>query len=450
MANPTPWPEIQQHVQRVTYVLNGACDAATQAQTIVARRWRERRAAGRVAAGRHNAPPAPFTRTDVARFFSTPGACTATGKLDGTNVGIDTEGALFGRRTAIPEANDSYQKTPLASLRGRGAQVAALRAALASAAGMPELEALPLMLYGELCVHKLYEYESSYASGAFKSWRVFGAAIQVELPGGDDDKIPAAGLDVARRLAAAGYRARAGCTVVVSMCDKLRALVDGVNTLEPEREPLTCVGEMGRGSLVEIVGQALTWMLEMRGEGLVLTYPAFGARSGGGLCTLGKWKCAQEPQQKNIQELSRLQHRFSEAGDFPPSLHFLLPAGVVDMVAKMHAVATAGSASPFKVAEQMMKQKPKKAGEAGPSEQDIAVQEAIASALTKFDSPGVYFDRNERKEFTALLLEEVLTDLTAEKGSKLKKLVSGAVMKRLGQDFGSWKRANAEVASATT
>ena len=445
MANPTPWPEIQQHPLRITYILNGACDAAHQAQTIVARRFRERRAHGRVTPGRRHAPPAPFTRADVTKFFTAPDSCTATGKLDGTNVGIDTTGALFGRRQGIPATNDSYQKTPLANLRGRGAQVAALRAAVASAADIPELEKLPLVLYGELCVNKLYEYESSYASGTFKSWRIFGAAIQVEHTGDDESTYGNSSetcdtaVDLTQRLTAAGFRARCGNTIVLSMCVKLRAIVDEVNELEPEREPLTCVAEMGCGSLVEVVDQALTWMLEMRGEGLVLTHRDFGV----GSFKLSKWKCAQEPQQKSIQELTKLQQRFADDGDFPPALHFLMPTGVVDMVTKMHAVATVGLESPFKATRTKDEQTKAKSAGGAPkqpkSEQDvIMVEDAIVSALTKFDSPEAYFARDERKRFTAMLLEEVVTDLKAE--GKLKKLATSAVMKRLGQEFGSWKK----------
>jgi hypothetical protein len=66
------------------------------------------------------------------------------------------------------------------------------------------------------------------------------------------------------------------------------------------------------------------------------------------------------------------------------------------------------------------------------------VEDAIVSALTKFDSPEAYFARDERKQFTAMLLKEVVTDLKAE--GKLKKLATSAVMKRLGQEFGSWKK----------
>ena len=296
---------------------------------------------------------------------------------------------------------------------------------------MPELEGLPLMLYGELCVNRLYDYESD---GAFKSWRIFGVAIQVEQAGDDGETSSGASADIARRLAIAGFPARCGNTVVLGMCDKLRAIVGDMNRLEPERGRLICVAETGRGSLVEIVDQALSWMLEMRGEGLVLTYVGFGSES----VVLGKWKCAQEPQQKNIKLLRQLRHRFSDEGDFPPSLHVLFPPRVIDMVAKMEAVATisVAAAEPVKKAQ----------AAGGAPKKDIVVQEAIASALTKFDSPSAYFRRDQRKEFTALLLEEVVADLKAE--GKQKKQVKGAVMRAIGQEFGSWKRAQSTGACA--
>ncbi len=442
MANPTPWPEILQHAQQMAYILNGACDGATQAQTIIARRWREKKTQGRLHPGRSSAPaPTAFTRALVDQFFTRPDSCTATGKLDGTNVGIDTEGQIFGRRTAIPKTAESYQKSPLAALRGRAAQVTAFRHAVATAAGIHDIEELPLMLYGELCVNKLYDYESSYAEGTFKKWRIFGAAIAVKQ-GCDDDHIDGDGVAarMTRTLVGAGFRARCGDTIVLSMCDKLRAIVDEINKLEPKREPLTCVEEMGRGSIVQVVNQALTWMLEMRGEGLVLTFQDFATRSGS--FKLTKWKCAHEPQQKNVDELTKLRQRLSAGGNFPPSVHFLLPAGVVDMAQKMHAVATAGLTSPFKKeTNQSSKEAKQQAGGVSkqPTAQDATVEEAIVSALTKFDTPDAYFDRDERKQFSDMLLAEVLADLKAE--GKVRKMVTGAVMKRLGQEYGRYKRA---------
>ena len=76
------------------------------------------------------------------------------------------------------------------------------------------------------------------------------------------------------------------------------------------------------------------------------------------------------------------------------------------------------------------------------------MQEAIASALTKFDSPEAYFERDERKQFTTMVIEEVAADLKADE--KLKKLVCGQVNKHIGQAFGSWKFAKAQSASGTT
>eukprot|EP01048_Picozoa_sp_COSAG05_P003406 COSAG05_NODE_156_length_15696_cov_359.955440_7_plen_435_part_00 len=428
MDNPTPWPEIKQHVQRVTHVLNGACDSMAQAQTVIARRWREKQSQGPVDPGRlmSGAPPALTTLADVTTFFTAPGSCTATCKLDGTNVGIDTEGSLFGRRKAIPEGNQAYQKAPLASLRGRGAQVTALRSAVASAARIPEIESLPFLLYGELCVNNLYDYQ---AAGAFKSWRVFGAVIQVQQDGGDaDEDISDIAVDITRRLVAAGFRARVGNAIVLSMCDNLRATIQTTNKLNPTQEPLECVPETARGSMVEVVDQALTWMLEMKGEGLVLTYPGFASQ----FSMLGKWKCAQEPQPKNIEELKQLRQRLSEAGDFPPSLHFLFPEGVVEMIAKMQAIATVSVAAAAT---------PQKPADGQTTVDNTEVDEAIASALTKFDSPAAYFERNERKQFTTLILEEVMADLKAVGGSKLAKLVIAKVQKTVGQEFGRWKKA---------
>eukprot|EP00927_Polykrikos_kofoidii_P001941 TRINITY_DN10750_c0_g1_i1.p1 TRINITY_DN10750_c0_g1~~TRINITY_DN10750_c0_g1_i1.p1 ORF type:complete len:540 (+),score=80.05 TRINITY_DN10750_c0_g1_i1:106-1725(+) len=70
------------------------------------------------------------------------------------------------------------------------------------------------------------------------------------------------------------------------------------------------------------------------------------------------------------------------------------------------------------------------------SEQEM--EASIVSAMTKFDTPSAYFDRNERKQFTTMLLAEVLADLKVDE--KLKKQVTGSVMKRVGQEYGRWDR----------
>eukprot|EP01047_Picozoa_sp_COSAG01_P051192 COSAG01_NODE_5252_length_4381_cov_2.023343_4_plen_81_part_00 len=79
------------------------------------------------------------------------------------------------------------------------------------------------------------------------------------------------------------------------------------------------------------------------------------------------------------------------------------------------------------------------------------MHEAILSVLTKFDSPAAFFDRDERKAFTALLMQEVLQsgDLPASLVSDKqgKKRVMGAVNKNVGQEFGVWKRAQMTTSS---
>ena len=73
--------------------------------------------------------------------------------------------------------------------------------------------------------------------------------------------------------------------------------------------------------------------------------------------------------------------------------------------------------------------------------EDTVVDEAVTSALTKFDSPAAYFESNQRKQFAALILEEVIADLKVVGASKLRKLVTSKVHKTVGQEFGRWKKA---------
>jgi hypothetical protein len=150
-ANPLPWPEIKQHVQRATDILRGHMAKYALAATVIQRHFRASKGQG--------APPHPlglprmegrFPRAAVERFFTAPLA-TASTKLDGTNVGIDSSsGGLVGRRRCIAEAAGSYQKCPLHGLRGRGGQVKALQAALAERYCPCLSECEQFFLYGEL------------------------------------------------------------------------------------------------------------------------------------------------------------------------------------------------------------------------------------------------------------------------------------------------------------
>merc|ERR1711881_340840 len=148
----------------------------------------------------------------------------------------------------------------------------------------------------------------------------------------------------------------------------------------PAGDAVRCVPEAARGSLVQIVAQMNDWMMESWkcGEGFVLCHAELGDNDNGRV-VLGKWKGAQEPQDKNKRELASLRQRLSS--ELEPAVGFLLPFGVEAMLEQMDAAANV--VSPTK------QEAEKKALVEG-------VEEAIASALTKFGTLQSFFAAGKR------------------------------------------------------
>ena len=91
----------------------------------------------------------------------------ASWKYDGTNVGKDPEGNMYGRNYMIAPTANSYQKTDLTFVKKL--EVAPIRDEINALAGL-KLE--NIVVYGELmCNKKLYNYEN------MDSFYIFGAMI---------------------------------------------------------------------------------------------------------------------------------------------------------------------------------------------------------------------------------------------------------------------------------
>jgi len=105
-----------------------------------------------------------------AHLFERP--CEATHKFDGTNVGKDQDGKLYGRNKMVNPNAKSYQKTPLDALKG--IDVAVVKKEIEGLAGIEDLG--NVVLYGELMCNKgLYDYAEKNLSAG---WTIFGAMIQ--------------------------------------------------------------------------------------------------------------------------------------------------------------------------------------------------------------------------------------------------------------------------------
>jgi hypothetical protein len=160
---------------------------------------------------------------------------------------------------------------------------------------------------------------------------------------------------------------------------------------------------------------------------------------------LGKWKCAQEPQPKNIEELTML---VDDLGGprFPAVVHFLLPQGVVEMVHKMMEVATVADNSRAAAAEKAGA--PLVVAKAPAGVGATEMHEVLMSARTKFDHLPAFFERKAKAEVVKLLVEEVAQDLKAVKGDAVWTQAIKAVNRHVGLEFGAWSKLTKEKASA--
>ena len=107
-------------------------------------------------------------------------------KIDGTNVGKDVEGNIYGRNQMVQSSADkmyrmerTYQKTSLAAVKE--VDVASVREKILAAAGVDGDDVAQFVLYGELVCNKdIYDYAHRARAGG---WLVFGAMVRA----GDGD-----------------------------------------------------------------------------------------------------------------------------------------------------------------------------------------------------------------------------------------------------------------------
>ena len=89
----------------------------------------------------------------------------ASVKIDGTNVGKDAEGNIYGRNQMVQPGADTYQKTSLVA--AKEVDVATVLAKVLSAAEIEREDVAHFVLYGELVCNKgAYTYTSAVGWGS--------------------------------------------------------------------------------------------------------------------------------------------------------------------------------------------------------------------------------------------------------------------------------------------
>ena len=209
----------------------------------------------------------------------------ATEKLDGTNVGKDESGQMYGRRCLIGNLSEFYQKTSLKKVKQ--ADIAKLKIDLCIEASIDQDKIQNFLVYGELMCNSIYDYKERDLVG---EWRVFGAMI---VAGEDSsvevfEKLNEAGFAVSKELDEERIRIFPS-TKFFSFVTKC-----GMDTVNVKSDG---------GSIAQIVSDNLEDMRTGRLEGIIFTTPSYDVNQGHKVV---KWKGAQEYQPKAEQFLNNV------------------------------------------------------------------------------------------------------------------------------------------------
>jgi hypothetical protein len=237
-----------------------------------------------------------FPRPKLASIlFETP--AQATQKYDGTNVGKDERGVMYGRTLQIAESVGAYQKTSLDDVKKLDAN--AVKRAICERAKLEPTLIDCFCLYGELmCNKSLYNYAAEKLGNTHQ---LFGAMIR---PANGDlktlqeilSKLTQAGFACMRRgNDEEGEKEEGGSETTntntntnsepTNATEKTSDLVmlfmnRTLSQLLQEHVLLSqhkcaTVPLVGRyDSLAELIGANFEWMVNGRGEGLVIVLPA--------------------------------------------------------------------------------------------------------------------------------------------------------------------------------
>ena len=228
----------------------------------------------------------------------------ATEKYDGTNVGKDEHGLLYGRRLMIPSGEGrSYQHTPLTAVNR--VDTARMKADLFAEldATPEEISAFTMVVYGELMINKgLFDYaERSLSSG----WFAFGAILRHNGTVFNTANAEAGVTRLAAQLTKHGYACtsdsdsdEAHLQVKLTLSEKFQKLVEGSGG---GTTPDVRAEGPRNASMSDVVERMRPWMLECKGEGVVLTIPKTVAGKPNAI--VRKWKTAIEPQGSNADVL---------------------------------------------------------------------------------------------------------------------------------------------------
>ena len=337
-------------------------------------------------------------------------------KLDGTNLGVRCDGAIFGRRQRV--TGSSYAKVPLDGTVPDSTVIQNIKENIFNEVGITTTttsssDTLPkLLIYGELMINKdRYQYDERNLS---EKWFAFGAVLHY-----DDvvDGRTGTTEEHFKALKDAGFLVTKGTDrITMRLNSKLYIIVENFG--------VPCTTLLGRGPLRKVCADLESKLMKNECEGVVLTSEDL----------LTKWKTGKEDESKGYDMLVAIRDTYSPALRRLAEIDEALLETLIKVSGNRPTDAQILKKMKTKTAkEKTIKQKKKQVYD------DNELQKALDSAMTKYDAPEVYFERDDRDGIMSSLIKEITFDLAASNAEE-QKCITTFVRKFIGKVVGEWKK----------
>lgn len=364
-----------------------------------------------------------------AHLFERP--CEASHKFDGTNVGKDQDGNLYGRNKMINMNAQSYQKTSLDALKP--IDVAPVKKEIEGLIGVEDLG--NFVLYGELMCNKgMYDYEDK---GLAAGWTIFGAMIK---PPKDAPQVVEALEKASFTCSLKGGAAEDEGEDQENPDYKIKLTINGTFKALMDKFGYPTVPYLGAfENLYTLMTQNQEWLIKGMGEGIVINHLATDKFDATGL---SKWKNGLEENATNRPAIEFMMQQIEEDkeneifGENTQKAIELMT--ILEQVDKSRLIMGAPP-QPKKKENKAKAPKQQKQQRVLSEEQQALYDAAIKSAKTKFDHEDTYFEKGGKgnKEYAGLIAKECLNDITPDDEQEHLAIVSELLM----PDFIAFQRA---------
>jgi hypothetical protein len=331
-------------------------------------------------------------------------------KLDGTNLGVRCDGAVFGRRFRIHEK--TYQGVPLEDTIPCFQQVLGIKHRMLNFQEYIFFDTTLLTLYGELMVNP-NKFDYSRRSMGHKFY-CFGAMISIDEP---TEQI-CRDLEARLRKRAFNFHRIANHNNEDGNGRAVyRVMLNQAFRKMLSEESIHSTPMMGIGSLREVCLDLKHIMMNDGFEGVVLTAPIEGK--------FYKWKTSVEEKSGCHKKLSNISQSYSSFVLDLAGVDLDLLQCLIDVATPKERIDTVGQKC---VSESF-------------TARDLDV--AYESALTKFDSLHAYFERDQQWIIIKYLQEEIYMDLSAIT-RKDQKIVNNFVKNRVMAVYKTWQKSKSK------